>query len=246
MPDRREIAGFPVCNTTTPVFTRFLNRRLRRRQQTTLVFANANLITRCGHLRDAIVGDPATFILNDGIALDAANWLKFRSRFRENMNGTDFTPAFLKSLRQPARVFLVGGAADVVVKVARIIGGFPFVEVAGTADGYTMWQDEDGLARRIVDAKPDIVLVALGNPLQEEWILRHKARFEGCLMIGVGALFNFMAGTQPRAPALVRKLKLEWAHRLALEPRRLIGRYTIGMARFFAMTLLYDRQRRTS
>jgi beta-1,4-glucosyltransferase len=246
MPERREIAGYPICNTTTPVFIRFLNHRLRRRQQTTLVFANANLVTRCGHLRDAIVGDPNTYVLNDGIALDAASWLKFRSRFRENMNGTDFTPALLKALRQPARVFLVGGAADVVEKVARIVGGYPYVEVAGTTDGYTMWQDQEGLLRRIEDAKPDIVLVALGNPLQEEWIIRNGARFEGCLMIGVGALFNFMAGAQPRAPTLLRKLKLEWAHRLALEPRRLLGRYTIGMARFFAIALLHDRQRRTS
>jgi beta-1,4-glucosyltransferase len=246
MPNRRNIAGYPICNTTTPAFVRFLNRRLRQKRSTRLIFANANLITRCGHLREAIGRDPDVFVLNDGIALDAACWLKFRSTFRENMNGTDFTPALLAALDRPARVFLVGGAPDVVQKVAYGVDRMPNVRIAGYVDGYSIWSRQDEVVSHIEDAKPDIILVALGNPLQEDWILANGHRFEGCLMIGVGALFNFMAGAQPRAPALLRRLKLEWAHRLALEPRRLLGRYTIGMARFFAMALLRDRQRNAS
>lgn len=246
MPQRRDIAGYSICNTTSAVFTRFLNKRLRQKKTTSVIFANANLITRCAHLRETIRQTPDLYVLNDGIALDAACWMKFRSTFRENMNGTDFTPAFLRNLDHPARVFLIGGTAEVVKKVAHKIDREPHVRVAGYVDGYTIWDRQEEVAARIAEAKPDVILVAFGNPLQEEWMLAHRDRFPGCLMIGVGALFNFIAGEKPRAPALVRRLKLEWVHRLALEPRRLLGRYTVGMARFFTMALLHDRERSAS
>jgi len=57
------------------------------------------------------------------------------------------------------------------------------------------------------------------------------------LIFAVGALFDFVSGFTPRAPRLMRKLRLEWAYRLMREPRRLVGRYTVGTARFFGMVL---------
>jgi UDP-N-acetyl-D-mannosaminuronic acid transferase (WecB/TagA/CpsF family) len=74
----------------------------------------------------------------------------------------------------------------------------------------------------------DVVLVALGNPKQELFLRDHLAA-TGCrLGIGVGALFDFLAGNVPRAPSFVRRWRLEWAYRLAQEPRRLATRYLIG------------------
>jgi len=56
-------------------------------------------------------------------------------------------------------------------------------------------------------------------------------------MFAVGALLEFLSGSIPRAPKILRTLRLEWAFRLAREPRRLVGRYTIGMLKFFAMAV---------
>ena len=79
--------------------------------------------------------------------------------------------------------------------------------------------------------------VIWGNPIQEEWILDNRDAINVPLIISVGALFDFVSGHTPRAPKVLRIVRLEWAHRLALEPRRLIGRYTIGIARFLAAAL---------
>jgi beta-1,4-glucosyltransferase len=243
MSTRRHIAGFPICNTTTKVFTRFLNRRLGSKKQTVVLFANANLVTCCSHLRQAIQQEPDLYVLNDGIALDAASWLMFGSTFRENMNGTDFTPVLLKNLKGRTRVFLLGGSLEAVTGAAAAFDQYPRVEIVGTTDGYSIWHDQAETVNRIKDAQPDILLVAFGNPLQEEWILKNKTLLDVPLIIGVGALFDFVSGVKPRAPDVIRNLRLEWAHRLALEPQRLVRRYTIGILRFFVAAIFYNRQR---
>ena len=108
------------------------------------------------------------------------------------------------------------------------------VKVCGWADGYGSGGDVMGDINR---ASADVVLVALGNPAQEEWIARHRSEIAAPLVIGVGALFDFLAGAVPRAPIWVRNLHLEWAFRLLHEPRRLARRYTIEMAEFMTLVL---------
>ena len=76
-------------------------------------------------------------------------------------------------------------------------------------------------------AKPDILLVGLGSPKQELVIRALRDRFPNTWMIGVGLSFSFVAGTVRRAPPVLRKLGLEWVHRLAQEPRRLARRYLV-------------------
>jgi beta-1,4-glucosyltransferase len=240
MRTRLSIAGLTIRRTTSPVVTRFLLRKLRRDQPATVFFANANFVTQCRYLRQEIAEADNVIVLNDGFALDVAARLLSGAKFPENLNGTDFTPAFLYKLESPARVFLLGGSPEVVVAAAEVFGSYPRVEVCGHADGYSLWQDENKTLEAINAARPEILLVALGNPLQEEWILRHRSTLDAPLIFAVGALFDFMSGRISRAPQALRNLHLEWAYRLFLEPRRLVGRYTIGILRFFSMAL-FDR-----
>jgi len=243
MPRQRDIAGFMIRDTTKGVFIRFLNRRLRRRQPTTVLFANANFVVRCRRLRQELAACPDLFVLSDGVALDAVARLLFGSRFRENMNGTDFTPAVLSGLTEARRVFLLGARTETVEAAAGPLGRLGLARIVGTLDGFSIWRDDAGTLARIRDARPDILLVGMGNPLQEEWILRHREALDVPLIMGIGALFDFVAGAKPRAPAGVRRLRLEWAYRLALEPRRLVGRYTVGIARFFAAAIIHHATR---
>ncbi len=220
------------------VVVRFLKQRLHRRRRAIVFFANANFVTQCSHLRQTIAESPEIFLLNDGLALDLAALLRSGARFPENLNGTDFTPAFLSRLSQSARVFFLGGRPGVAQRAAEALCRDPQLDVAGYADGYSVWDDEAAVNRHINDAKSDILLVALGNPVQEEWILRNRASIKVPLIFAVGALFDFVSGNVPRAPQLLRTLRLEWAYRLTREPRRLAGRYTLGMLRFFGMVML--------
>lgn len=240
MRTRCKIAGFIIRRTTTHIAVRFLIRQWRHRRRTIVFFANANFVTQCGHLRNTIAESSDVILLNDGLALDLAALLRCGSRFPENLNGTDFTPALLSRLERGTRVFLLGGRPGVAQATAEAIHRFSEVDIAGHADGYSIWDDEAAVTRQINGVKPDILVVALGNPLQEEWILRNRTSLQVPLILAVGAWFDFISGHAPRAPQILRRLRLEWAYRLMREPRRLTYRYTLGMLRFFSMVIFCD------
>jgi len=104
--------------------------------------------------------------------------------------------------------------------------------ICGTRDGYSGAIDEADAIEAVRAARADIVLVALGNPRQERWIAQKAVHVGAPLVMGVGALFDFLADIVPRAPLLIQRMRLEWLWRLAHEPWRLGKRYTVDIARF--------------
>ena len=89
----------------------------------------------------------------------------------------------------------------------------------------------------INEARPDFVWVGLGMPKQEKWMVEHLGKIDAAALIGVGAAFDFHAGTKPRAPIWMQRSGLEWLFRLMTEPRRLAHRYLIDNALFVGHTL---------
>ncbi|NVK33872.1 MAG: WecB/TagA/CpsF family glycosyltransferase [Rhodobacteraceae bacterium] len=177
-------------------------------------------------------------VLNDGAGLNIASRALYSEPFPENLNGTDFVPYLMAEIDHPLRVFLLGAAPDKVAKAAAVIQEkYPQHLVVGARDGYFDPADRDAVCREVADAKPDLLLVAMGNPKQEEFIVENRERLGATVAIGVGALFDFMSGSVVRAPKVVRAVGLEWVFRLMQEPRRLFGRYVVGIPRF----LLYIR-----
>jgi N-acetylglucosaminyldiphosphoundecaprenol N-acetyl-beta-D-mannosaminyltransferase len=94
----------------------------------------------------------------------------------------------------------------------------PFFESAGDGSAATAIEE-------VRQSRPDVVWLALGCPKQELWMLRHAQELAPALVLGVGAAFDFHAGTKPRAPLRLQRAGLEWLHRLLFEPKRLAGRY---------------------
>jgi exopolysaccharide biosynthesis WecB/TagA/CpsF family protein len=124
-------------------------------------------------------------------------------------------------LRQPG---IAERAAEHFSRIA------PQHQIAGCCHGYV--EDTTAIVEKIRRSGADVLLVAMGNPKQELWLLDHLAE-TGCrLGFGVGALFDFMAGTVPRAPPWMRTARIEWAYRLMQEPGRLWRRYLVGMPTF--------------
>jgi N-acetylglucosaminyldiphosphoundecaprenol N-acetyl-beta-D-mannosaminyltransferase len=93
-------------------------------------------------------------------------------------------------------------------------------------------EEDDRVVRMINDAKPDVVWVGLGMPKQDRWIFEHKDRLDAPVVIGVGAAFRFHAGIIRRVPKAIGDMGLEWAWRLAMEPRKLWRRDMIDGPQF--------------
>lgn len=240
LPNKLPIADFPICNATRQELATLLLGAICDKRKLTLFFANTNFIVKCRSLLSRM-RDRSVVIVNDGVGMDIAATLCHRRRFRDNLNGTDFTPFLFQCAAAPLRVYMVGGRPDVLLKAAEHVHVRLGQQVVGGCDGYDGVKDVDGLIVDINQAGPDIVLVAMGNPIQETWILQHRQLLDANLIMGVGALFDFWAGDKPRAPKLVQKLRLEWLYRLALEPRRLLRRYTIDIGVFLAHCYKYRR-----
>ncbi|MBC7768292.1 MAG: WecB/TagA/CpsF family glycosyltransferase [Phycisphaerales bacterium] len=189
-----------------------------------VAFANTHLLY-CAARDPALARDLRGFcVVNDGVGVDILSRLATGERFPDNLNGTDLTPKILGALPVGTRVFMLGAAPDVVEKAALAIAErWPQLRICGIRDGYA---GKDDAIEHIVTSHPDIVLVAMGNPMQERLIADCSQRTGG-VFIGVGALFDFIAGAVPRAPESWRRLRLEWLFRLKCEPRRLWRRYTI-------------------
>jgi N-acetylglucosaminyldiphosphoundecaprenol N-acetyl-beta-D-mannosaminyltransferase len=103
--------------------------------------------------------------------------------------------------------------------------------------------DNDRAVASVANANADIVLVALGAPKQERWTHRERSRLGCGVLLCLGATVDFMAKTIPRAPEWMRRTGLEWAFRVAGEPRRLAGRYAKDAA-VFPRLLLEEAVRR--
>ncbi|KUF12601.1 WecB/TagA/CpsF family glycosyltransferase [Pseudoponticoccus marisrubri] len=226
------VLGLPVVDATTERTVEALLEGGAR----SVVFLNAH----CANLRArkpayAAALARADMVLPDGIGVELAGRMT-GTRLTENLNGTDFTPALLRRAAQRGlSVFLFGGAAGVAAAAARRLAvTIPGLRIAGTRDGFDGAQDETAAIDAINASGADILLVAMGVPQQELWIDRNLDALAPQLVLGVGALFDFLSGRVRRAPQPVRKARLEWAWRLAMEPRRMAGRYLVGNATFLA------------
>lgn len=235
-----DVAGLPVRRYTATQLIGELESRRDRAASTCLFFANTNLVVQCQSLK-ARMSDASVIIVNDGIGLSAGAFIANGARFEQNLNGTDFIPLLCSNADRPYRIFLIGGTPAAIERAAQHFSMHLRQTVVGTCDGYEQMRTRKDLLQEVVRSGADMVLVALGNPRQEAWILDNAAALQGKLLIGVGALFDFLSGTAQRAPTFVRKLKLEWLYRLCCEPRRLFRRYTVDVLRFFVLCLKYRK-----
>jgi beta-1,4-glucosyltransferase len=233
---RRNILGVEISVARQREAVEFLLARLTAREPTRVAFANANLLTELSARPQGARLLDGFLVLNDGIAVDLASLALYRSWFPDNLNGTDLIPALLAAAPRGTRVFLYGAKPDVLAKTVEVMAELYGCVICGAIEGFSDKAPET-VARQAAGARQDILLVALGNPLQEEWIAAHASTIGAPLTIGVGALFDFLTGAVPRAPVPMRRLRLEWLYRWAQEPGRLRRRYTIGMAQFSAQVL---------
>jgi N-acetylglucosaminyldiphosphoundecaprenol N-acetyl-beta-D-mannosaminyltransferase len=180
--------------------------------------------------------DSAFLSVPDGMPLV---WILRRRGYAwtEKVTGIEYMPLVASVGRHAhLRHFIYGGAPGVAQRAARRLERLvPGADVVGaTSPPYapvTELADED-LREELEQTKPHILWVGLGAPKQELWMARVSKELGVPVMIGVGAGIDYLAETKPTAPTLLRHVGLEWAFRLAAEPRRLWRRYVFGNAAF--------------
>lgn len=127
-------------------------------------------------------------------------------------------------------IFLLGSTPETLAALqSNLLRTWPGLRIAGAESPpfRPLTSEEDAqLVERINRSGAGTVWVSLGCPKQEKWMAAHQGRVQA-VMIGVGAAFDFHAGTIERAPAWMRRTGLEWLHRLLSEPRRLWKRYLV-------------------
>jgi N-acetylglucosaminyldiphosphoundecaprenol N-acetyl-beta-D-mannosaminyltransferase len=152
--------------------------------------------------------------------------LRLYSVFAEKISGSDLIYDVLDlAHQQKSRVYLLGGEGEVPAKVKTYIqDNYPRINITGTYSDKISLRDEE-LFQKVLDTQSDIVLVALSYPKQEIFASQLKQYFinndhKGVIMC-IGGSFDFLAGTQKRAPKWMQKLGLEWLFRLIQQPKRI-------------------------
>ncbi len=150
---------------------------------------------------------------------------------QQRINGPDLMWKYCEQAAQRGEaIYLYGGTPDTLkILQRRLVEIFPGLRIAGAYSppfrAATNEEDEADV-RRINASGASTVWVSLGCPKQEKWMAAHRGRVNA-VMIGVGAAFDYHAGTIQRAPTWMQNAGLEWLHRVCSEPRRLWRRYLV-------------------
>lgn len=189
-------------------------------------------------LRQAL--DEAWAVFPDGAPVA---WMQRRrgARAAQRVAGPDLMPGVIEAgLLRGARHFLLGSNEATLDSLRKSLEErHAGISIAGlySPSRSAIEGDDPQIVEAALASNPEIVWCAFGAPRQELWMARHAKELAPALVLGVGASFDFLAGTKPRAPRWMQEDGLEWLHRLLSEPRRLAGRYVRTNSEFIVRAL---------
>ena len=153
-------------------------------------------------------------------------------------------PLAAECARRDKKIFLYGGKPGVAEQAAAVLTAAAPGLRTESRDGYVPEQETARLIREINDSGASILLVGLGDPLQQRWVSLHRGELTVPVVLTCGGLFDHTSGAHRRAPAWLIASGLEWFWRLLLEPKRLAKRYLLGNPAFLlrlGRQILQDR-----
>jgi N-acetylglucosaminyldiphosphoundecaprenol N-acetyl-beta-D-mannosaminyltransferase len=198
-------------------------------------------------LRHAI--EKADLVVVDGKPLVwTSRWLQDKAPL-ERVSGVDLMRRLLEAGNERGlSIYLLGTTQERLDVLERVLRArYPKVEIRGTRNGYFKPADYPEITRGIREAKADLLLVGMPAPFKEIWCEEQREALATPAILGVGGAFDVIAGFVPRAPRLMQEAGLEWAWRLAMEPRKLWKRYLVTNSAFLRLlgtTLVRERWNR--
>lgn len=208
------IAGVPLSMMRKEEMLIAMGEAIRSGNQLSVVAINARKVVRAVRepgMRQLILG--FDLFLADGSAV-----VKAVDHTAERITGIDLMEEICRNGgKLGARVFFYGATEESNRGARKTMKErYPDLEIAGYCNGY---EDQDVL-EKIRASRANVVFVAKGTPLQEQWILENRGKTGASVLMGVGGAFDVFAGKIRRAPAFIQRLGLEWLYRMMREPRR--------------------------
>ena len=169
---------------------------------------------------ESLLLDEKTTVVADGIGI-VKGGKKIGYDIKERIPGVDIAQTLLNYGNELSKsIFLFGAKQEVIDALCAVIEkDCPNLKIAGAVNGYV--EDKDTVFDQIKAASADIILVALGMPLQEKLIYKHLDKFDKGIFVGVGGSFDVLSGTKQRAPKFFIDHNLEWLYRIVKEPSRI-------------------------
>jgi N-acetylglucosaminyldiphosphoundecaprenol N-acetyl-beta-D-mannosaminyltransferase len=232
------ILGIPIDNLDTAATLERLDQFVQERRFHQVATANVDFLINAMHdqeLRQIL--READLVTPDGMPVVWASRL-LGVPLAERVTGADIVPKLAAlAAKKGYRVYMLGARPEVAQRAkGRLEQANPGIQIVGCVSPQLsplLAMDSATLLDDIRKAKPDILLVAFGNPKQEKWIHLHRDHLRDVpICIGIGGTFDFLAGETSRAPGWMQRFGMEWLYRLAQEPKRLWRRYTNDFVHF--------------
>lgn len=202
----------------------------RQERKRTIFYVNAhclNLAAKEPAYRTTL--NQADLVYSDGISVVwAARWLG--GCFLEKVTGRDWIHDFCaQAVQNQLRIYLLAGTQKIIEKAQQnLIHQHPGLEIAGARNGFFADAESAGLIEEINRTGPQVLLVGMGAPRQEKWLIDYRDQIQAPVCWAVGALFDYVAGEEPPVPGWLNWLNLEWLWRLLVDPIGKWQRYLIG------------------
>lgn len=226
-----ELLGMSLARCSEPELMDALFAALAKQRGGWLITANLDFLRR--YYKDPrmqVLYSQADLRVADGMPLVWAAALQGTPLPERIAGASLLRPLAERAAREGRSLYFLGGNGNSAEGASlRLKQEFPELRVAGFASPWLPVEPDDAAVeptrQALTEARPDIVLVALGSPKQEWLISKLRRSLPACWFIGVGMSFSFATGEMPRAPGWMQRSGLEWVHRLVSEPRRLGKRY---------------------
>ena len=203
-------------------FNKIIHNNLVKNKKMFIVTANPETMMKSETDKELnkLLNDKDTILVPDGIGVVKASKM-IGYDVKERIAGIDIANTLLDYGNELKKsIYLFGSKQEVIDSMKEVLKEkYPNLKLVGSSNGYV--QDKDKVFEDMSKLKPDIVLVALGIPLQEKLIYKHLSLFDKGIFVGVGGSFDVISGHKKRAPKIFIKLNLEWLYRIICEPKRL-------------------------
>ncbi|NJP04340.1 MAG: WecB/TagA/CpsF family glycosyltransferase [Chloroflexaceae bacterium] len=231
-----DVLGVHVACVGTPQILHQVTIWAHQHDLRTIFYVNAHCLNVAyTHARYQQVLNQADLVYPDGISVVWAGRLLGGCRMQKATGADWIAPFCALAVQQQWRLYVLAGKPGIARQAcSRLMQQWPGLNIVGMCDGFFHEKTEQEVLDDIRRTHPHVLFVGMGIPRQEIWLASHRHHIKTPVCWAVGALFDYVAGVEPRVPTWMNQLALEWLWRLIVDPTGKWRRYLIGNPLFVA------------